>query len=107
MQERLREEKKKEALREIGVEEVELPKKPQKKKSPTSLEQIHLENLKKREEELEERKRGEERREQKIKQRREWKKKFDKRTRKGQIPLVHRINYLHKRIQEERNRNNT
>ncbi|KAI5171895.1 hypothetical protein NEFER03_1160 [Nematocida sp. LUAm3] len=104
MQDRAREEKKKQAFKEMGIEEevAVIPKKLKKKSS--SLENIHLENLKKREEEREEKRKGEERRQQKIKQRKNWKIKFDKRTRKGQIPLAHRINYLHKKIQDGRNR---
>ncbi|KAI5187539.1 hypothetical protein NEHOM01_2254 [Nematocida homosporus] len=64
------------------------------------LERLHQENQKRREEREKEEIEIEKRKEEKLRQRVEWKRKFQKRTRKGQVPLDHRVNYIYKKIKK-------
>lgn len=57
------------------------------------LERIDMENKKRREEARERREAIEKTKEEKRNLRKRWSEKFGKRTRKGQVPLDHRINY--------------
>lgn len=66
------------------------------------LEEIHKENLAKREEREKERKIVNKIKEQKREEREQWKRKFQQRTKKGQIPLAHRINYLYEKIKSSK-----
>ncbi|KAI5181575.1 hypothetical protein NEOKW01_1751 [Nematocida sp. AWRm80] len=96
-----REQEKKEALKELNIEYIPEDKQDIPKK-PTRLEQIHEANLKRKEERQKEYVLAEARKEQKQRQRDEWKRKFSKRTRKGQLPLDHRINYVFKKIKDQK-----
>ncbi|KAI5165669.1 hypothetical protein NEIRO03_1288 [Nematocida sp. AWRm78] len=95
---RIRDESMKAALAEekIEIKEEEAPK----KEKTTKLDEIHKENLRKREERQKELERINKIREKKQREREEWKKKFNRRTKKGQIPLGPRINYLYQKIQD-------
>lgn len=72
----------------------------QEKKVPL-LEKLHRENERRREERDKEREEIEARKQDRLRQRLEWKRKFQKKTSKGQIPLDHRINYTLKKIKKQ------
>lgn len=62
------------------------------------LEKLRARNEERRRQQAEEKEEGEKRREEKLRQREKWKKKFQQKTKKGQIPLAHRVNYMFRKI---------
>ncbi|OAG30456.1 hypothetical protein NEDG_01998 [Nematocida displodere] len=64
------------------------------------LEQLKQENEENRRQRLIENEEIDKRKTEKLQQRKTWSKKFQQRTRKGQIPLDHRINYSLKKIKQ-------
>lgn len=96
-QERKEREKEK-ALREANIEyTLEIV---ERQKNFSTLKDIHNENLLRRQEREKEIEKARKEREEKQKKKDSWKKKFQQRTKKGQIPLDHRVNYMFKKIEE-------
>ncbi|KAI5191582.1 hypothetical protein NECID01_1532 [Nematocida sp. AWRm77] len=70
---------------------------PQQKRT-NRMEQIHAENIAKQEEKRQLYEEIEARKQEKLRRRKEWTRKFSQRTKKGQIPLDHRINFTFRKI---------
>lgn len=99
-EEKRKEREKEEALKQANIEYTKEERKNPHTKDLSSLEDIHSANLlKKKEREIEIEEARKERK-KKLHKKEEWKRKFNQRTKKGQIPLDHRINYMFKRIEE-------
>lgn len=101
-----REEQKNEALNELykhqpaSAKEApsSVPVAPARQRRVSRLEQIHAENQAQQEARQQAMAEIAARKQEKLRKRQEWTRKFNLRTRKGQIPLDHRINFTFRKI---------